>query len=435
MGTRFGLLCAVLGAMTAAAGTKVVKNDTFTGTGQAYAGVSFGEYQGAGVLFEPDAADYPLKIIGLDVLVTPYMNVGSGNGQYELDVWDQDAGTLTPPVFGGPTGRINREAIAVTASTSQFNRYTFAQPVIVTAGKVFVKFSQITQTSLDGTTIALDSATTPRPGANWFFDGFGNFVPFEQADGGYFRGLNRNWIIRLVLEVPDQAVTVTSISPNSSRTNESPAVVITGTNFELGARAFLGANELALTNLTAQTLGATVPMGLPAGTYDVRVRNLSGVEGTLRNGYTVLDVDGGMGAGGGGGGGGGGTGGGGGSTGNEPLALTDITPAQTYAADRTSLFLTGAGFRAGASVLLGGTRLETITVESPGVISAELPANLLAPGSYDVSVINLSGEKATLPQAFMVLAGSRAAPAGCGCTQLEWAPLMLAALAYSRRRR
>lgn len=446
MTSRVLLLCAALWAGTAAAGTKVVKNDTFAGAGAAFAGVSFGEYQGAGVLFEPDAADYPLKIVAIDVLVAPFMNVGSGFGQYEFDLWDQDAGTLTPPTFGGPTGRINRQAVSVTASTTMFNRYTFTTPVIVPAGKVFVKFSQITETSLDGTTIALDNATTPKPGANWYFDGFGSFVPFEQPDGGYHRGLNRNWILRLVLEVPDTAVTVTSITPSSSRTNETANVVITGTNFELGAKAFLGTNELSLTTLTAQTIGAVVPAGLAAGAYDVRVRNTSGVEGTLPNGYRVLEFDGGLGTGGGGGntgggggtaagGGGGTTGGGGGSTGAEPLALTSVTPEQTFADDKATLFLTGGGFREGAKVLIGSTRLEVVTVESSGVISAELPAGALVPAVYDVSVINLTGEKATLAQAFTVLAGSRVAPAGCSCAEGSVLPVLIAALGLLRRRR
>jgi hypothetical protein len=349
-----------------------------------------------------------------------------------------------PPVFGPPTGRINRQGISLTPSNTMINRFTFPTPIVVESGKVFVKVSQQLETSLDGTTIALDNATTPKPGANWFFDGFGNFVPFEQPDGGYHRGLNRNWIIRLVLEVPDQQVTVTSISPNESPTNVQTQVVITGTNFELGAQAFLGTTPLTLTNLTAQTVGATVPTGLSPGVYDVRVRNPSGVEGSLPNGYTVLAVDGGTGAGGGGGtpsgggggGGGGGTatgGGGGSSTGTEALALREITPAQAWAEEATTLFLTGAGFEAGASVLIGGTRLEGAQVESSGVITATLQASLLPPATYDVSVINLDGEKSTLPNAFKVLAGTRVQP-GCGCSSVELFPLALVAFAVLRRR-
>ena len=435
------LFAAILGS-TAAAGTKVIKNDTFTGVGTVFTGVSFGEYQGAGVLFEPSLADYPLKIIAIDVLLAPY----AGNavlGQYEFDLWDESAGTVPPPTpnDGGSYyyGRIYREARALTPSSTMFNRFTFTNPVIVPSGKIFVKVSQILDTNSDGTTIALDNATTPKPNANWYFDGLGYFDRFDQPDGGYFNGLNRNWIIRLVLEVPDVSVTVTSITPSSSLTNTATNVVITGTNFEIGARAYLGTNELSLSNLTAQRIAASVPIGLPAGTYDVRVRNLSGVEGVLPNGYRILDSDGGMGAGGGAGGGtgggaGAGGGGGGGSTGTEALSLTAITPAQTYAGDATSLFLTGAGFGAGAKVLIGGTRVEGAEVESAGVISASLAADALTPGTYDVSVINLSGEQATLPQAFKVLAGTKAKP-GCSCTQLDFFPVLLAALSLLRRRR
>lgn len=56
-----------------------------------------------------------------------------------------------------------------------------------------------------------------------------------------------------------------------------------------------------------------------------------------------------------------------------------ITPAQTYAGDATSLFITGAGFRDRAQVLLGGTRIDGAVVESAGVMSASLPREPAAP--------------------------------------------------------
>ena len=87
--------------------------------------------------------------------------------------------------------------------------------------------------------------------------------------------------------------------------------------------------------------------------------------------------------------------------------LTAVTPNQTYAGDATSLFITGTGFASGAKLLIGGTKVDDPTVESGGVISASLAANLLTPGTYDVTVINLSGEQATLMQAFKVPAPSR----------------------------
>lgn len=446
MTSRLVVLLAAAISGTAAAGTKVIKNDNFTGAGNIFSGLSFGEYQGAGVLFEPDAADYPLKIIGVDILLVPYnMQSGTTIGQYEFDLWDESGGTVPPPTLpdGGIyyQGRISQQALQLSTSTTMFNRYTLPAPITVPSGKIFVKVSQILETSVDGTTIAMDNATTPKPNANWFFDGQGYFHRFDLPDGGYYAaGLNRNWIIRLVLEVPDVAVLVNSINPNSSLTNVSTNVVINGANFEVGARAFLGTNELTINNVTGTTIGATVPLGLPAARYDVRVRNPSGVEGVLPNGYQILDADGGTGTGGGAGGGaGGGTGGGGGGTGGgggsaEPLTLTAVTPNQTYAGDPTNLFITGTGFEAGAKLLIGGTRVDEPIVESAGVISASLTAGLLTPGTWDVTVINLSGQQATLPMAFQVLAGTKVKP-GCSCGSTELFPVLLFALALIGRRR
>lgn len=442
MTSRLVVLLAALISGTAAAGTKVVKNDNFTGSGNIFSGLSFGEYQGAGVLFEPDPSDYPLRIIGVDILLVPYnMQSGTTIGQYEFDLWDESGGTVPPPMLpdGGIfyQGRISQQALQLSTSTTMFNRYTLPAPITVPSGKIFVKVSQILETSVDGTTIALDNAATPKPNANWFFDGQGYFHRFDLPDGGYYAaGLSRNWIIRLVLEVPDVAVVVNSINPNSSLTNVPTNVVINGANFEIGARAFLGNNELTINNVTGVTIGATVPLGLPAGRYDVRVRNPSGVEGMLANGYQILDADGGTGTGGGSGGGGGGAGGGNGGGGgsNEPLSLTAITPNQTYAGDATNLFLTGTGFKAGAKLLIGSTQVEEPVIESGGLMSASLTAGLLTPGTYDVTVINLSGEQASLQKSFQVLAGTKARP-GCSCGTAELFPAMLFGLALLRRRR
>ena len=70
------------------AGTKVVQNDVFTGSGGIYAGVNFGEYQGAGVLFEPDAGEYPLTIIGVDILAVGYNGGPTAYGSYLIDIYD-----------------------------------------------------------------------------------------------------------------------------------------------------------------------------------------------------------------------------------------------------------------------------------------------------------------------------------------------------------
>jgi hypothetical protein len=443
------LLAVLTLAAPALAGTKLLQNDHFTGSGAVNATVSFADYEGAGVLFTPNPSDYPLTIIAVDVLVVPYNGgAGGAQGAYVLDVWDEDGGTVSPPKFldGGlrPSGLLAMQGVGFTASNTQFNRFTLAQPLVVTGGKVFVQVSEQLSTALDGTTIALDQGPLVT-NANWSFDGYGNFNTFALPDGGVF--LNRNWIIRLVLQVPDTAVIVTSVLPNSGPNTVDVPVIIQGTNFQLGATASVGSTALSLTMATTNRLDAIVPKGIVPGTYDVIVRNPDGTEGRLVGGYQVLQGDGGTtGTGGGGGstgGGGGSTGGGGGGgsasdAGPTALELFDVSPAQAFAADSTNLLITGAGFQTGAQLIIGGKILDGVTVRSAAVLNAILPANSLSKGVYDVTVVNLDGARATLPMAFSVVAGSQTTKAGCGCTSVDVGSLLGAAvvlLAWRRRGR
>ncbi|MEW5743136.1 MAG: IPT/TIG domain-containing protein, partial [Myxococcota bacterium] len=305
---RLGVLAASLCAASAAAGTKYVTNDTFTGSGAVNTGVSFGEYQGAGVLFTPSPADYPLRIKGVDVFLATYQGGAPGLPcGYVASVWDESGGTLTPPrAFDGGTYRpqVNMLSVQFTTSTTMLNRVVLTPPMVVDAGRVFVQVSTQNQTSLDDCTIALDNGPLV-PGANWFFNGYGYFFPVDLPDGGRPYGITQNWIIRLALDVPDAPVLVTSVNPSSGPNSTPTDVTLTGNNFELGAEAFLGATALTMNSVNATTISATVPAGLTPGVYDVLVRNPSGAEGTLPNGYRVLLPDGGTGAGGGAGGGGG----------------------------------------------------------------------------------------------------------------------------------
>lgn len=450
---RLGLIAALLGAAQAAAADKILKNDTFTGSGAVNSGVSFGEYQGAGVLFSPAPGDYPLTIKAVDVFSVTYGGGAPGNyGSYVLSLWDETGGTLTPPRgFDGGTNppRVNMQGVQLITSSTQLNRYTFPVPLVVDAGHVFVAVTEQLQTSFDSTTIALDNGPLV-PGANWFFNGGGTYERIDLPDGGRLNGINANWIIRLVLDAPDQVVTVTSITPNAGAPTADTDVTITGTNFELGAEAFVGTTSLTLRAVTPTSIAATVPAGIAPGLYDVRVRNVNGVEGSLPNGYRVLLEDGGFGGGsgggagggaGGGGGGtddggaGGGTGGGGGTTG--PLTVATVTPTEMFSEDGARLVITGENFQPGAQVLIGTTLIEQVDFKSPAVLNATVPSGAVPKGLYDVSVLNLSGERATLPQALTVYAGAMAKP-GCGCSAVEPMTLVgaaLALLALRRRRR
>jgi MYXO-CTERM domain-containing protein len=443
---RLGVLVALCGAASAAAANKVIKNDTFTGTGSVGTGVSFGEYQGAGVLFTPAAADYPLKIVAVDVFAVTVNGGAPGNyGAYVMSLWDESGGTLSPPTAfdgGGYLPRVDMAGVQFITSTTTLSRFPLPQPVVVDAGQVFVAVTQQSQTSLDFTTIALDTGPLV-PGANWYFNGYGGYDPIDLPDGGRPFGINQNWIIRLVLEVPDTAVTVDAITPSSGPTNVATDVTITGTNFELGAEAFVGTTALTLRSVMPATIAATVPLGTPPGLYDVRVRNPNGIEGTLPNGYRVLLPDGGFGGGsgggtgGGGGGAGGGAGGGTGGGSGAPLTVVSVTPSEIYSGDGATLVITGTGFELGAQVLVGTTLIEDSVVKSPAVLNATVPPQLLAKGIYDLTVLNLSGQRATLPMALTVNAG-QSAKAGCGCTVVDPSSLavaLVAGLALRRRRR
>ena len=444
---RVSLLFSLL-ACAAFAGERQIKNDGFTGLGGVNSGTSFAEYEGAGVLFTPLPSDYPMKVIAIDVLSVNYGTMTGANiGAYQIDLWDETAGTLTPPTLfdgGNYPSVLAMAGVQFTTSTSMFNRFTLPQPRTITSGKVFVGVSEQLDTSTDGTTIGLDQSTQV-PGANWYFNGAGLFERIDQTDGGAsLHGINRNWVIRLVLEVPDMAVTVTNISPSSGQSNVPNAVTITGTNFELGARAFIGNTELTLSSVMTTSINATVPAGMAEGQYDVRVRNSNGVEGTLARAYIVLFEDGGMSGAGGGsagvGGGAAGTGGGGadatggGSAMPVEFSVDSITPATSYRDDTTKVVVIGSGFATGAQLFIGSTLIDPVTVKSSSVLNATIASGLSA-GTYDVVVVNLDGQKKTLSQAFTVNTGSATKSGGCSSAEAGLSALAMVAMATMLRRR
>lgn len=455
MSRRLGVVVMALCASGAWAADRIIQNDSFTGTGTVNSGVSFGEYQGAAVLFTPAPGDYPLRIVAVDVFAVTVNGGAPGNfGAYVLSVWDEVGGTVAPPrgLDGGRhTPRVNMQGVQLVTSSTMLNRFTLPSPLTVNSGRVFVAVTQQTQTSLDSTTIALDQGPL-KPGANWFFDGFGYYYPVDAPDGGRPYGIDQNWIIRLVTEVPDLPVTVSSITPSSGPTQVATDVTIVGANFELGATAFVGTTALTLRSVMPSAVAATVPAGVVPGVYDVRVRNANGLEGTLPNGYTVLLSDGGFPAGGGAGGGGGSGGGAGGGTGGGTgggaagggtggggsglLTVASVTPTELFEDDGATLVLTGEGFEAGAQLLVGSTLIEAVDVKSPAVLNATVPPKKLTKGLYDVTVLNLSGKRATLPMALTVYAGAMA-KAGCSCSAVDPSALWgvaLALAAWQRRR-
>jgi MYXO-CTERM domain-containing protein len=443
-----GVICA---AASAHAGTAVLGNDAFSGSGMVNSAVDFQEYEGAAVLISPDGG-YPLKLVGVDVLMVTYNQGPSGElGAYQLDVWDESLGTVAPPkrFDGGYYPARDTEYVELTTSGTQFNRIMLTGPLMIPSGRIFISLGEQTSTSLDSTTVGLDEGGLV-PGANWYREPAGAFTRIDLPDAGFYRGINHNWIMRAVIEVPDTAVSVVSIFPNAGLTSMPTAVTITGTNFDVGSTAYVGSTALTVTGMpTSTSLSAIVPAGLTPGLYSVKVQSSGGSSGVLNNAFQVLSPDGGTGAGGGAGGGGagggaagGGAGGGsaagggasGGGGSSSALRLDAITPNEGSSDESTTVVLSGDGFASGAQVLVGSTLLNVVDVKSASVIDTVVGSGMTA-GTYDVTVINLDGQRATLPMAFTVKAGVHT-KSGCGCAASP-GPLvavLLALLAVRRRR-
>ena len=87
-------------------------------------------------------------------------------------------------------------------------------------------------------------------------------------------------------------VTVSAISPSYGLNNRPPAVTISGGGFKAGLSASLGATQLSVTSVTTGSVGADVPAGLAAGTYDLTVRNSDSLRDVLGGAYVSLSPQG-----------------------------------------------------------------------------------------------------------------------------------------------
>ncbi|MBI4743694.1 MAG: IPT/TIG domain-containing protein, partial [Actinobacteria bacterium] len=232
---------------------------------------------------------------------------------------------------------------------------------------------------------------------------------------------------------------VISVSPDFGKDIYSTNVTITGSNFSSSAKARLG-NSYYLINVVyvnSTTLTATVPAGLPLGTYDLYVINPGGVSGILKNGYTVIDPP---------------------PVQSNVNNVSDNTEADENAADHDSLnssnqgdgssganmnssseedppviilpdigtsilpkpvvksvspnvgennadteiVISGTGFSSWAKVKLNEIYLDSTTWVNANTIYATVPAGLPV-GIYDVSVINPGNLKGTLVNGFKVV--------------------------------
>jgi cysteine-rich repeat protein len=132
-------------------------------------------------------------------------------------------------------------------------------------------------------------------------------------------------------------------------------------------QAFLGdtpLDDVAWVDL--QTITATVPAGLPVGTYDVRVVTPEGQEALLEGAYTSSPF--------------------------APPTLEGVAPGVVISDAPTTVELSGSGFVDGLAVVLGELELVVESVADTAA-RALVPAGLES-GTYAVSVVNPDGQRA-----------------------------------------
>jgi hypothetical protein len=168
--------------------------------------------------------------------------------------------------------------------------------------------------------------------------------------------------------VSPAAPSVTAISPGSGPSTGGTLVTITGTGFVNGSQVKVGGVAATSVTYVSATQLTAVTGAHAAGPVNVDVTNPDGSAGTLTGGYTYEP--------------------------DPAPALTGITPGRGPTSGGTTVTLTGAHFKSGATVLFGGTA-GTVTQLSATSLTVKTPARGSI-GAVDVVVRNPDQQTATL---------------------------------------
>ncbi len=161
-----------------------------------------------------------------------------------------------------------------------------------------------------------------------------------------------------------------TIFPAEGPTGGGTMFTVAGRNFSAGARVFFGTTEATTAMVASPTvISGTTPMRA-AGAVDVRVQNPDGQVGTLTMGFTY----------------------------NAPPTVALVRPGAGPVVGGSTLFITGTGFRAGATVSIGGAMATAVRVVSDTQLYAVTPAGV--PGAADVVVTTPDLQSVTLARGF-----------------------------------
>ncbi|HEY5516346.1 MAG TPA: IPT/TIG domain-containing protein, partial [Pengzhenrongella sp.] len=171
---------------------------------------------------------------------------------------------------------------------------------------------------------------------------------------------------------------VSGVSPEIGGIAGGTTVTITGTAFRIGAAVtFGGTAALSVSFVDSATLTAVTPAHA-AGAADVVVVNDDAQSSTLMGGFTF----------------------------HAAPTVTAVSPVSGPAAGGTTVTITGAGFRAGATVTFGGTAATSVTVVNATTMTVATPAH--SAGTADVVVTNNDAQTGTLAGGFTFYAAPTA---------------------------
>ena len=181
---------------------------------------------------------------------------------------------------------------------------------------------------------------------------------------------------------PLPAPTVASITPATGPAIGGTAVTIAGTGFVTGASVTLGGTPLTGATVVSPTSISGTTAVRAAGVVSVLVTNPDGQSGTLAAGFTAAA--------------------------NAAPVVTTVTPATGSTSGSTAIAITGTGFLAGATVVIGGAAASSVSVLSSTLITAVTPAR--AVGAAAVSVTNYDGQAGSNITGYAYTANSAPVP-------------------------
>ncbi len=174
-----------------------------------------------------------------------------------------------------------------------------------------------------------------------------------------------------------------TLLPASGLNSDRTRVTVVGTGFQGGALVWLDTlplEEVVVENATQ--LQASIPAGLPSGTYPLTVQNPDGTQGVLLRAFTVVAP--------------------------LPPLVAGMSPVRGMSNVPVVVDLAGSNFAPGMTALLVGEQalpLEGVVFISSTQARAVVPPGL-APGPYSLKINTSQGSSTLLPDAYQVLAAS-----------------------------